>query len=430
MTSSKLLAVSVALAVTLSGCFLPPPTESVPASAEQRPLLSELPTTGADLPSRRPSAAEVDPAQALPETQVVWEWGVRWGESRSGPLLPRRVQPLSGIVSVSSGLEHGLALRSDGTVWGWGDRRASPGDIQAHHFNQTPVRVDGLTDVVAVAAGDFHNLALRADGTLWSWGYNASGQLGNGTRDSRPQPELVQGLSDVVAIAAGMSHSLALRQDGTVWAWGYGVFGALGNGTHTTSLVPTQVTGLDDVVSIAAGGRHSLAVRADGSVWGWGFGLRGAIGEVGWGAQVPVPIAGLTGVAQVGAGWNHSLAVTGAGELFSWGDNEFGQLGLGFSGGMTGVPSRVEGLPPVVSAAGGEHFSAAVAGDGQTFVWGDDLATTLRREEHGEASRATPRPVVALHGITQVSARGSSVVAIQGDVERRLEAPRFVRGAR
>jgi alpha-tubulin suppressor-like RCC1 family protein len=44
--------------------------------------------------------------------------------------------------------------------------------------------VIGLTDVVAVAMGTgglSHALAVRSDGTVWSWGDNGSGKLGNGS---------------------------------------------------------------------------------------------------------------------------------------------------------------------------------------------------------------------------------------------------------
>jgi alpha-tubulin suppressor-like RCC1 family protein len=38
-----------------------------------------------------------------------------------------------------------------------------------------------MTDVQEIAVGGFHNLALKTDGTLWGWGENESGELGRGT---------------------------------------------------------------------------------------------------------------------------------------------------------------------------------------------------------------------------------------------------------
>ena len=62
------------------------------------------------------------------------------------------------------------------------------------------------------------SLALKSDGTVWGWGSNLSGQLGDGTTTQRAIPLKLPGLSGVVTVAAGNSHSVALKSDGTVWA--------------------------------------------------------------------------------------------------------------------------------------------------------------------------------------------------------------------
>src|SRR5262249_495468 len=72
----------------------------------------------------------------------------------------------------------------------------------------------GLTNLVAIASGDFHGLALRADGTVTGWGMNTAGAA------TAPLD-----LSNVIAIAAGNDSSLALKSDGTVVAWGANSYG-------------------------------------------------------------------------------------------------------------------------------------------------------------------------------------------------------------
>jgi hypothetical protein len=41
---------------------------------------------------------------------------------------------------------------------------------------------------IAVAGGDVHSLSIKSDGTLWAWGNNSFGQIGNGESGVRYTP--------------------------------------------------------------------------------------------------------------------------------------------------------------------------------------------------------------------------------------------------
>ncbi len=66
--------------------------------------------------------------------------------------------------------------------------------------------VSGLSGVTAIAGGLEHRLALLSNGTVMSWG---NGALGNATIFSSDLPLLVSGLSGAVAVGAGQYFSLA-----------------------------------------------------------------------------------------------------------------------------------------------------------------------------------------------------------------------------
>lgn len=82
-----------------------------------------------------------------------------------------------------------------------------------------------------VAAGLDHTLAIKPDGTLWGWGGNFVGQLGVGTVSESVQTPVQIGTdNDWKEVSAGGNNSMAVKNDGTLWAWGSNQFGQIGDG--------------------------------------------------------------------------------------------------------------------------------------------------------------------------------------------------------
>ena len=126
--------------------------------------------------------------------------------------------------------------------------------------------VSGLTGVTAVAAGTGYSLALKSDGSVWAWGNNEYGQLGDGTTTGRLTPVAVSGLTGIVGIAGSGNASYALSADGSLWVWGYNQSGELGLGDYVNRLSPAHLlppTGYR-FTSIAAGlnSGHPVATLA------------------------------------------------------------------------------------------------------------------------------------------------------------------------
>jgi alpha-tubulin suppressor-like RCC1 family protein len=117
-------------------------------------------------------------------------------------------------------------------------------------------------------------LAVRTDGTLWAWGQNNNGQLGLGDTTGRTSPTQVGTDTNWASVStggitAGGNHSLGVRTDGTLWAWDNNGQGRLGLGDTTNRTSPTQVGTDADWADVAAG-NHSLGLRTDGDVVGLG----------------------------------------------------------------------------------------------------------------------------------------------------------------
>jgi alpha-tubulin suppressor-like RCC1 family protein len=167
------------------------------------------------------------------------------------------VPGLSNVIAVAIGETsqgtRNVALIKDGTVAHWGG--------ESVYNDATPPA--GLTNVVAIAAGNSHTLAVKSDGTVIGWGFNDVGQA-TGVPTTNSQNTAAgqvtiggQILSNVVSIAANSGYSMALKKDGTVITWGRMV----------NNLYPATVPeGLSNVVAITAGVNFCLAITTNNAV--------------------------------------------------------------------------------------------------------------------------------------------------------------------
>lgn len=271
---------------------------------------------------------------ALKEDGTVWGWGYNGygqiGANQGGNVLtPQQALQLSNVTTIAMGISHSLILKADGTVWIMGSVDSSV----PWSASSAPVQVAGLSGVKAIAAGSGYSAVLKSDGTVWCWGAGTAGQLGNGrTRDS-VTPVQASGLTGVVAIASGLSHTITLKSDGTVWTWGSNVDAQLGDGTQTNRSAPVQVSGLTGVAQIASGGYHSLALKTDGTARHWG---RNASGQSVSGYNnlvmlTPVAVALTAGdIVAIGGGTHHTELIRRDGTVWGGGLNRRGQLGNGY----------------------------------------------------------------------------------------------------
>jgi len=272
-------------------------------------------------------------------------WG--WGRNSKGYLglgdttvrsSPVQVGSLTDWDSVSAGQDHTLAVKTDGTLWAWGNNQNRKLGIGIGDDKSSPVQVQTDTDwasccAASAALGAF-SLAIKTNGTIWGWGRNNFGQLGTGNVQQESSPVQIGSSTDWASINAGASDSFATKTDGSLWAiGGFNAFGDLGQGDTIQRSSPVQIGGLTDWASVSGGSNAALAVKTDGTLWAWGGNGQGYLGD---GTTVkrssPVQIGSLTDWSEVEFRTNHTLALKTNGTLWSWGYNNFGKLGSGTSG--------------------------------------------------------------------------------------------------
>jgi len=336
------------------------------------------------------------------------------GTSGNGTDKPTPVQVSglgvgSGVIAVSATYNSSLALKGDGSVWAWGDNTYGQlGDGTGGYgiYKSTPVQVSGLgagSGVIAISAGEKHFLALKSDGTVWAWGDNSYAQLGDGTSTLRSVPVIVSGLTGGVAIASGKIHSLAVKADGSVWSWGYNGTGALGDGSNTSKLSPVQVSTMgtgSGVIALTGGYFHTLAIKVDGSVWAWGSNLKGQLGIVSGNTNSPIQVmAPGSGASAVAAARQSSFLLKDDGSVLAWGLNDYGQLGDGTTTNRT-TPVPVSGLganPGSIALSAGEFISQSLNADGALSAWGYSQSGAIVGGTNG--ANNTPVPNTLISGI-------------------------------
>ncbi|MET0553063.1 MAG: chitobiase/beta-hexosaminidase C-terminal domain-containing protein, partial [Vicinamibacteria bacterium] len=342
---------------------------------------------------------------------TAWMWGVNssgqlGNGSASLRLSPTQVAELSGITSLDGGVGHGVVRKSDGTVWTSGNNgygQLGIGTTTGGRTSYAALTHAALTtpnSVASITSGWNHTLALRTDGTVWAWGANNVGQLGNGG-GTTPQGSPVQvgpsgtPLTSVVQVAAARDFSLALKSDGTVWAWGSNDSGQLGNNVpNGSSSVPVQVqvsggAALTGIAEVSAGSFHALARKTDGTVWTWGWNGSGQLGAGAVGTPLSRAYAGqvvqLAQVKAIAGGSGHSLAVRQDGSVWAWGAGGNGELGMGANT-SHGTPQQAIVIAGIHSVAAGDYASAAVGLDGSVWAWGANY--------WGEVGDGTTSPVL------------------------------------
>jgi alpha-tubulin suppressor-like RCC1 family protein len=360
---------------------------------------------------------------SLAEDGTVWAWGLSlMGEVGTGfgmmHIRPVQVPQLSGIVSVAAGSNHSLALGADGRVWAWGDNMYGQLGLGDSDWNprSTPTLVPGLTDVVAIAANAYHSLAVRADGSVWGWGDNSSGQLGIEWEWQLRSPTQVPGLSPtlITALATGPRHTLAVSQDGRVWSWGDSSSGQVGHGPRWERARPAPVPGLTDIVGVAAGEFHSLALRRRGTVMAWGTNSAGVLGI---GASVPefqptpIPVPGLTHVRTLASSQSSVLALRRDGTVWGWGANDSHQLAQP-STEIQYVPVRLQGLRGVTAIANHRVQGLARLRDGSVWGWGNDFQAAVGT---GRSLRLSPVKLPGIDSVVSSSIGPTHVLALRQD---------------
>lgn len=268
---------------------------------------------------------------------------------------------------VSAGYNHTMALKTDGSLYGWGNNNfCELGQVPCTREDVlTPERIGEDNDWVQVAAGLNYTMAIKADGSLYGWGSNDSYKIGIGTSPvTITEPTRVGTENDWAFVATGAYHTIAIKTDGSLYAWGSNNVYQLGDGTNIYKSSPTQIGEDNDWESVTCSWYHNLAIKTDGSLYSWGNDRLASTGIV------PGLVDETHDWASIATGGNCSLAVTTDGALYAWGDNSAGQLGIPTSVNSVNTITRIGEDNDWVYVAAGVDFSLGLKSNQKLYGWG------------------------------------------------------------
>jgi alpha-tubulin suppressor-like RCC1 family protein len=329
----------------------------------------------------------------------LWSWGeesLGWpvlgysNTNRQSSVSLRRIGQDGDWASVAVGVSQCLAIKSDGTLWGWGgnfDYQLGDGsDIT----RPTPVPSIPGNDWKQAAIGT-SSFALKNDGTLWAWGNNWSGQLGIGNTNETPNAVQVGTSTNWTKIWGGGIQTVGLQSDGSLWFWG-SLTG--GDKDNKTFLVPTRVSPDTDWTDVCFGYFTMFALKSDGTLWTWG--LKASIYNNGPdngfdGSQVQIT------PTQIGteSDWQSFSSADGCfylllrkkdGSLWALDASEHRMIKSPTSYKPI-APKKINFQKDIAAyAAGGDNISVLLTPDGEVWTWGRVLGELLPKD-YGSSGR-------------------------------------------
>jgi prepilin-type N-terminal cleavage/methylation domain-containing protein len=289
------------------------------------------------------------------------------------PILPNSSILNYSNVKRFSGMSyaHTIALKNDGTLWGYGLNTSGQLGLGTYTGTNTPAQIGTANDWIAVCTGHSHTVALKNDKSLWAWGNNVYGRLGGSLNAQEPSPVRIGIENTWEKISCGYEYTMAIKNNGTLWGWGRNDDGQLGVGDYANKTTPTQAGTDTNWTSVAAGGYHTMALKTDKTLWTWGY---NDVGQLGLGnvtnKNTPTPV-GTDHWNSIHAGFYHSIGIKEDSTLWSWGVNYDGQLGDNTFADKNSPVQIGTSTDWLFASAGGSH-SLAIKRDFTLWSWGNN----------------------------------------------------------
>ena len=339
---------------------------------------------------------------AIKGNGTLWSWGKNTNGqlgigmgSTVNKIIPTQIGTDATWKTISSSVGFTFAIKSNGTLWGWG---ANAYNIfgSGPFVQNIPIQIGTDSNWKMISSGLYNITAIKTDGTLWAWGNNTYGQLGDGTVIDKPILTQIGTDTDWKFIECNkQNQTFAIKTNGSLWAWGKNSF-LLGFGINSNGglninvLTPTQIGSSVDWLTISAGGTHCLALKTNGELWSWGADFFGELGNptIADNSRFEPTRVGLdTNWKKVSAYDSSSLALKTDGSFWGWGRNDKGLLGDGTTIDKN-VPTSSNTFPNCQNIFCGSN-SFVIKSNGDLVGTGNNTSGTLGNGTTGLSTSTT-----------------------------------------
>ena len=345
-----------------------------------------------------------------------------WGDNYFGQLglgnnaarfSPTRVGSDEGYTKIAVAV-HTLVIK-DGKLYASGYNSNGQLGTGNKTNRNTFIQIGSDNNWKAVFANSKYSLALKTDGTLWGWGDNSNYNMGLGETDDPLTPTQI-GTDTWKTIAAGTYHCLGIKTDGTLWSWGRNFGGGLGVSSNTNLVhqYPTQVGSSNNWKQVGASVDTSIAVKTDGTLWAWGYKATDNLTY-----YTPTKVGTDTDWKFSVSGAGFYFAIKNNGSLWSWGNNSGGATGLGLTTGVTVYPTQIGSSTWKHVDCDGPWGISAIKTDGTLWNWGVGFPTP----PSNYTSSSTPVQIGSDSNWNLCFAGDNYFIAIGDGVDENPDAP-------
>lgn len=182
------------------------------------------------------------------------------------PLKLERFGSESDWAKIAASWQHCIALKQDGTIWGWGDNSNQQLGDGPKFITYAPVQMGQATNWTALYAGNGFSYAVNREGEIWKWGKFAT-DIYQRKMEEGPVKLNIK-VPGVRSVSAGDNNfDLILDTEGNLWGLGLIPPALRGEGYGMEYFSEPRRLGGSNWLAVSCNWQALVGLKTDGTLW-------------------------------------------------------------------------------------------------------------------------------------------------------------------